>query len=235
MCYFTQVNRNYETKVTKFTSDSDREFITQVVHWLYHITSNVETPEEEDDSMSKLQRYIESIIQDKSVSEELTHTTWEFIAKSFVPMLPGLSNASFMRTFLGRFADTGFVESENAELAKNPLAPKPNNSLNVSCDKLLNMTKVRMRSIKSDAANALMSQCTPFTDDDGMDNSLTVELSKTVCMLPMSDVIKEYESRTGEYWCICWSCIFMLLSNILALFIPTSSCRFHGMRDHQRS
>ena len=112
-------------------------------------------------------------------------------------MLPGLSNANFTRTFLGRFADTGFVESENAQRAKNPLAPKPNNSLNVSCDKILNMTKIRMRNIKSDSSHAIMSQCTPFTEN-GKDNSLMVNLSKDVCTLPMLDIIKEYESRTGK-------------------------------------
>lgn len=114
-------------------------------------------------------------------------------------MLPGLSNAYFTRTFRGHYADTGFVESENAQLAKNPLAPKPNNNLNVSCDKLLHMTNVRMRTMKSDSLHSLMSRCTPFTNNDGKDNSLIVKLSKHVCMVPMLDVIKEYELRTGKY------------------------------------
>lgn len=61
-----QVNRNYEKKVAKFTSEEDREFITQVVHWLYHITSDVETSEEEEDSMTKLQQYIETVMETNS-------------------------------------------------------------------------------------------------------------------------------------------------------------------------
>lgn len=113
-------------------------------------------------------------------------------------MLPMLSSTHFTRTYRGHYADTGFVESENAELAKNPLAPKPNNSLNISCDKLLHLSKNRMCNLESDATQSFMSQCTPYAKDGKDSSVLFVKLSKTVCKVPMLNVIQEYESRTSK-------------------------------------
>lgn len=190
-----EVNRNYEKKVTKFTDDSEQEFIRQVIRWLYHITSDVETFVEESDSMTKLHDYIDSVEQRNLVDERLVSFTRDFITKRMIPLL---SNARFTHVFLGHYADTGFVESENARLAKDPLAPKPNNKLNIACDKLLHMSSNRLRRMKSNDEHAYMSQLTQCNLNDD-DNSLLAALSKSVCAVPTNDIMQEYNCRNSEY------------------------------------
>ena len=192
-----QVNRNYQKKVTKFTDIMDQAFIHQIVIWLYSITNSIETESEEKDSMDKLHQYIDTQRTSGLVSDGLINFTADYITKSFVPSLRGLSGARFTRNFYGCHADTGFVESENAQLAKNPFAPTPNNNLNTTCDKLLLMSDCRFRVMKRNDTASFLSHKTKSMPIH-LDNSLQVELSATLSDLPMKQLLGEYDARESE-------------------------------------
>lgn len=194
-----QVNRNYQKKVTKYTDTVDQEFIHQIINWLYSITNNVETESEENDSMEKLHQYIDMQHSSGLVSDALINFTADYITKSYVPWLRFLSGARYTRTFCGHFADTGFVESENAQLVKNPFAPTPNNNLNTTCDKLLLMSDNRFRVLKRNDTASFLSHTTKQMQRH-LDNSLQVALSSSLSDLSAKKILEEYEARESKCW-----------------------------------
>ena len=114
-----------------------------MTEWLYSFTSDVETVEEEQDSLEKLRKVISFERSNDVISSGLLDFTAKFIRTTFEDLLPSIAHHNFMYKYCGWVSDNCFTESENSTLARDTFGPKPTNKLHVSGDKILKVRQTR--------------------------------------------------------------------------------------------
>ena len=76
-----------EIKVNKIL-DGDHQFLDAIRDWLYHFTSDIETPFEEQDSLCKLFAFVADGSKEPTNSDYLAQACDSYISTKFKPQLP---------------------------------------------------------------------------------------------------------------------------------------------------
>ena len=135
--------------------DGDHDFLDAIRDWLYHFTSDIESPFKEHDSLTKLQMFVADGLKESSISDSLAQFCDSYIATKFKPQLPYLSKYRYMHLWMHWVADNCFTESANASIQGNPLGPKPQDELHTCGDKTLQHTKETHRKRQMEAYEIL--------------------------------------------------------------------------------
>jgi hypothetical protein len=145
------VDRNYATKTKPFVKVySDVVFHLWVKQWFYSFADYVETKQEEEYSLAKLQRYINNARTAGKVSKHLIQFTDAYL-RDFIADLASLCLPQYVDVFCGSVNENCFTESENSCLKNNPCGPKANNKLNTSVDATITHTQERYNKLERTA------------------------------------------------------------------------------------
>ena len=139
-----QVNRNYTLKtVGLINNEHDVQFHMIMLNFLYFFCEQIETAQEEQDSIKKLKACVEEQSNSGKVNMNLIIFTKTYVHGSFFPSLHRLCFRNFIHLQMGFIDNNCFVESENPALSRDANGPRSNHRLHVSCDAMLGHAKKR--------------------------------------------------------------------------------------------
>ena len=191
------IDRNYDMGARKhIKTDLDSQFITTIIHWLYHFTNDIETEAQMKDSYEKLTAFVVAGQEDPNLTKSLLTYTDKFLRESFQPMLPLLCQCYFQDVFCGDVNANCFVESDNASLKKDPMKPNANSRLYVSCKNICDHTNRRLNQLKTTAAKNVRSQLLAKPTDDDVD-ILRRKLSKHIVLDKREKVLSQFTAFPG--------------------------------------
>jgi hypothetical protein len=131
-------------------SNADQIFHLWVKDWFYSFANYIETKQEEEYSLAKLQLYINNARKGKHVSPNVLAFTEEYL-KNFIADLSSMCLRQYIDVFCGAVDHNCFTESENSSLKRNASGPKANNKLNTSVDATVTHTEERYQKLQTRA------------------------------------------------------------------------------------
>lgn len=120
-----------------------------MIEWFYSFTKEITTKDMEHDSLNKIHCYIDHVLNRGEVNVNLVNATEVWSTKSFETNLYRMYQQHYMGVPAGFEALNRFTESANAQLYRGHQAPKMNNELHISGEKIHKGTKRVYNSIKS--------------------------------------------------------------------------------------
>ena len=148
---FIQIDRNYLKKIKSLLkTDADNEFHLWIKEWLYSFPNYIETKQEEEYSLMKMNQYISLSRQSGKVSKDVLKFTEEYL-RDFKADLPTLCLRQYLQTHWGCVNENCFTESENAALKRDICGPRANNKLNRSIDATLQHVSTRYTKLATKA------------------------------------------------------------------------------------
>ena len=123
------------------TSNVDNNFVEEIRDWLYSFTSQIETKEEEADSLAKLMHTIDIEQNLGQLNNILLEGTRDFIKTKFEDQLYKFCHRHYKFKFWGWVDKNCFTEGSNALLSRDVLGPKPKHKLHQASDCIIQLTK----------------------------------------------------------------------------------------------
>jgi len=194
-----QVDRGYIGATDKYAAKpQELEFQSTIVNWLYSFTNDIETEEQEKDSLEQLSLFID-LSEKEGVNKSLITATRQFIRESFKPYLPLLCQRHFNDIYCGNTNENCFTESDNASMKKDSMGPKSNSRLHCSTSAIVGHTERRTGKLEREALKeARKSRQGKASDDEVL--QCKTEISKKIVAEKCDAICDQFGLSRGKYF-----------------------------------
>lgn len=190
-----------------------------MISWFYHFTDSIETEAQENDSLAKLELYLDEVEKEGKVTPSLIHATRTFLKESFKPVLRLLCFRDYVHIYCGDVNENCFTESDNSSIKRDPMGPAANSKLYNSAQTIIQHTGRRFEKLdaKANSTKYLMPK-----ETDTIANKCKVDLSKKIVKDKRDAVVEQFIMSAGKKYHV--SFLRTLLVNISYLSCDTDYC-----------
>jgi len=192
LCKWHKVDRGY-IGATDCLAKKPREkdFQSKIVNWLYSFTNDIETEEQEKDSLEQLSMFID-VSEEEGVNRSLVTATRKFIRESFKPYLPLLCQRHFNDIYCGNVNENCFTESDNASMKKDSMGPEANSQLHISTSAIVGHTERRTGKLEREALKeARKSRQGKASDNEVL--KCKTDISKKIVFQKCDDICDQFD------------------------------------------
>lgn len=188
----------------------EKDFQSKIVNWLYSFTNDIETEEQEKDSLEQLSMFID-VSEEEGVNRSLVTATRKFIRESFKPYLPLLCQRHFNDIYCGNVNENCFTESDNASMKKDSMGPEANSQLHISTSAIVGHTERRTGKLEREALKeARKSRQGKASDNEVL--KCKTDISKKIVFQKCDDICDQFDLSSGEIF--SWSCYLISACSI---------------------